>query len=447
MDIFNKQRDFFNSGETYPLAHRMEGLKRLEKALKENHQNICQALKDDLGKSALESEMGEISFVLDEIKRAKKNLKSWTKPQKVKTPLLLWPAKSTIAPFPVGIVLIISPWNYPLRLSLCPLVGAIAAGNCAFLHLSPQAPHTTRVIKDIIAKNFSPCQVATLSGEIREVEKLTTLPLGHIFFTGGAKVGRILAQNAAQNLIPITLELGGQNPAIVHYDAPLTLTAKRVAFGKFFNNGQTCVAPNSVFVHKKIAQTFIQKITQTLEDWGKKHSFGKIINEAHWDRLSKLLENQKIIYGGQKNREQLLMAPTIVHNPHWEDSLVEEEIFGPILLIKEYEDSQELFNTIRQKLSPLSSYLFTRDKKLKKSFLQTIPSGQSGLNDTLLQANNPHLPFGGVGKSGHGRYYGKESFLTFSNMKSILEKPFSLDIPLRYPPYTPQKKKWLRFFF
>ena len=446
MDIFYQQRDFFSIGKTLPLSHRLEGLDQLEKALKKENENIFQALYQDLGKSAIESEMSETRFVLDEIKRAKKNLKSWAKPQKVRTPLLLQPGKSFIAPYPLGVVLILSPWNYPLRLSLCPLIGALAAGNCSLLHLSPHAPHTAKVIEKFIAQSFPKEWVTVLTGGIKEVQQLLTLPLGHIFFTGGAKVGSLLSQAAAKTLTPITLELGGQNPAIVHRDAPLPVTARRLAFGKFFNNAQTCVAPNCIFVHEQIAKDLIHELSNVLIDWQKTHSWGKIINRAHWERLDKMLRGQNIIYGGKRERNNLSIEPTLVFDPSWESTLMTEEIFGPILSIKTYKDSEKLLETLRQKFSPLASYLFTYNSNLQERFLQTIPCGQACLNDVLLQANNPSLPFGGVGKSGYGRYHGRQSFLTFSSMKSVLKKPFYLDISLRYPPYTPRKKKWLRRF-
>ena len=444
MEIFHRQRAFFHNGKTRSYQHRREGLARLQGAIEGHQKEIEQALYQDLGKSPLDSALSEVYFLINEISKAQRQLKSWMRPQRVKTPLPLQPSTSYLLPCPLGVVLIMAPWNYPLRLSLCPLVGALAAGNCIILKLSPHAPHTARVIEQLISQNFSPDWVSVLAGDEQEVQQLLGHPLNHIFFTGSFEVGKLVARAAIQQFTPVTLELGGQNPAVVHLDADIMVTARRLAWGKFFNNAQTCVAPNFAFVHCSVMQDFREELQRVLASWSQQHSWGKVVNATHWDRLNDLLEGQNIIYGGERNREQLLVEPTLVLNPPWESPLMQEEIFGPVLPILEYEDIHELLSFLAGRPACLSAYLFTREISLQEKFIQIISSGSVCINDVLIQANNSHLPFGGVGRSGQGRYYGKHSFLTFSHLRAVMKKSFLFDFSLRYPPYTMQKKRWLR---
>ena len=443
MEIFDRQQTFFQTGKTWPLSHRLEGLTRLEQAILDHRQDILEALSLDLGKSSIDVDIGEIGLLLGEIRRARRQLKSWMKPRPAKTPMIFWPARSYLLPCPLGVVLIMAPWNYPLLLSLCPLVGALAAGNCAILKLSPLAPHSAKIISQLIGQSFPQEWVHVLAGDISEVQQLFSQPLNHVFFTGGRKVGKLVAQACAKKLIPVTLELGGQNPAVVHRDANLTVTAKRVAFGKFFNNAQTCVAPNFIFVHSSIQWDFLAKLQGILQSWNN-HSWGKIINTAHWDRLHGLLDGQDVIYGGKGQRDKLLMEPTLILNPSWDSPLMQDEIFGPLLPILKYEDEEQLIRLLASKSSCLAAYLFTGDTQLQEHFSKMVPSGSICINDAVIQINNHHLPFGGVGESGQGRYHGEYSFLTFSFLRPVMKRPFFFDPSLRYPPYTATKQKWLR---
>ena len=443
--LLQQQQSFFHTGRPQQFHHRLENLAKLRKTLTDREGDILQALSKDLGKSDIEAQVSEIDFLLKEIQWAQKHLKSWMKPKKAKTPLFLKPARSYLLPCPLGVVLIMAPWNYPLRLALCPLVGALAAGNCAILKLSPHAHHTSLLIQELIAQAFPPDLVAVLIGDVEEVQELLSHPLGHVFFTGSRQVGSLVAQSAAQHLTPVTLELGGQNPAVVHRDANLRVTVKRLAWAKCLNSGQTCVAPNFAFVHKSILPHFLQELKTVLETWSRHHSWGKIINAFHWERLNSYLKNQNIIHGGQSDRERLTLEPTLLLNPSWDSPVMQEEIFGPLLPVLEYECIEELMEFLLKRSAALSAYLFTYDTRLQKKFVKNIRCGSICINDAVIQVNNQHLPFGGVGESGHGCYHGEYSFLTFSHLRTVMEKPFFFDSCLRYPPYTQQRKKWLRW--
>ena len=444
MEIFYRQRDYFKTGKTRTLAHRLEGLAILERVLLSRRKDLFAALRLDLGKSDIDSDLGEVGFILDEIRQARRQLKSWMSLKKVGTPLFLRPGKSYLVPCPLGVVLIMSPWNYPFRLSLGPLVGALAAGNCAILKLSPHAPQSKALITELIAQNFPPGWVDVLVGDDQEVQQLLSCSLNHVFFTGSRKVGSLIAQSCAKKLIPVTLELGGQNPALVHHDADIPVTAKRLAMAKFFNSGQTCVAPNFIFVHRSVLKDFLPALQGALQEW-KDHSWGKLINREHWNRLEVLLEGQNVIYGGKGDVERLTWGPTLVLNPSWEDPLMAEEIFGPILPILEYEDEERIMERLSSRSACLAAYLFTPNRSLQERFVQLIPSGGICINDAILQINNPYLPFGGLGESGHGCYNGEYSFRTFSFFRPVMRRPFYLDLPLRYPPFTETKKKLLRW--
>ena len=437
-DIIQKQRQFFATGKTKDVDFRIEQLKNLKSAIASNQSRIVDAVNADLNKPEYEAYF-ELATIAD-INYAIKNVKSWAKPKKVRTSIEQFPASACLYPEPLGVVLIIGPWNYPFQLMISPLVGAIAAGNCAILKPSEVASHTSKVVADLIAKTFDPAYVAAVEGGAETSQQLLAEKFDHIFFTGGTKIGKIVMQAAAKHLTPVTLELGGKSPCIVDSDIQVEYTAKRIAWGKFINAGQTCVAPDYLLVDKKVKPDLIEAIKTAIHGFygdepQKSPDYPRIINQHHLGRLAELMKDGEIVAGGQTNPEDKYIAPTVLDKVSWDSPVMQDEIFGPILPVLEYDDFGEAIAQINARPKPLALYLFSKDKEKQERVLRETSSGGVCINDTIMQGALTNLPFGGVGDSGIGTYHGKASFDTFSHQKSVLQKSFLLDLKWRYAPY------------
>lgn len=449
-NIIRKQREFFATGKTKNVDDRIESLKKLKKEILKNEQEIKEALKKDLNKSYSESYMTEIGMTLSELNYVMKHTKKWSKKKIVPTPIVHFPSISFKSPEPYGVALILAPWNYPFMLLMEPLIGAIAAGNTVILKPSEFAPHTANIIEKIITNCFNQEYVTVIQGEKEVSQALIDSKVDYIFYTGGTKVGKIVMESAAKNLVPVTLELGGKSPCIIDEKYNIKLAAKRLVFGKLLNAGQTCIAPDYVLVNKKVKKELIEWVQIYLHEFLGENilnneDYPKIINQRHFERLNLLMKNQKITLGGNSNKETLKIEPTILDNPQRESMVMNEEIFGPILPMIEYEDIQEAINYIQSYEKPLALYLFTNDKKLENKILNEISFGGGCINDTIIHIANSNMDFGGVGYSGVGGYHGKASFDTFSHERSITKK-YALDLPLRYMPYKNWKDKLVRIF-
>jgi len=438
-EIIQHQREFFQTGKTKDINFRIEQLQKLKQAIIEHEQEIIEALQADLHKPVVETYLTEIA-VIKEIDYAIKHIKTWTNPKKAPVSLEFFSYSARIYPEPVGVVLIISPWNYPFQLAISPLVGAIAAGNCAIIKPSEIASHTSSIVNKIITKYFPPAYIAVVEGGVEASQKLLAEKFDRIFFTGGTAVGKIVMEAAAKHLTPVTLELGGKSPCIVDTDINFEHTGRRITWGKFINAGQTCIAPDYLLVDKKIKKNLIDSLKKSLKEFygdnpANSPDYARIISQKHFDRLSKFLEDGEIIIGGETKSSERYIAPTIIDNVSLEDSVMQEEIFGPILPIIEYSDIAEAIALINSKPKPLALYLFSQNKNLQKRVLQETSSGGVCINDTIMHVGVTSLPFGGVGDSGIGNYHGKASFDTFSHHKSVLQNSFWLDLKFRYAPY------------
>ncbi|MHC5610129.1 MAG: aldehyde dehydrogenase [Nostoc sp.] len=438
-DIIQNQREFFRTGKTKDITFRIEQLKNLKQAIIEHEQSIVEALQADLHKPELETYLTEIG-VIKEIDYAIKHLKKWSKPKKAAVSFDFFSYSAKIYPEPLGLVLIIGPWNYPFQLIISPLIGAIAAGNCAIIKPSEIASHTSHIIAEIIAKHFDPAYIAVVEGDVEASQKLLAEKFDHIFFTGGTAVGKIIMAAAAKYLTPVTLELGGKSPCIVDSDINLEHTVRRIIWGKFINAGQTCIAPDYLLVNKKIKKDLIDGLKKCLKEFygdnpANSADYARIISQKHFERLVNFLKDGEVIIGGETQPSERYIAPTVIDNVSLEDSVMQEEIFGPILPIIEYSDIAEAIALINSRPKPLALYLFSQNKNLQNSLLQETSSGGVCINDTVMQVGVPSLPFGGVGDSGIGNYHGKASFDTFSHDKSVLQNSFWLDLKWRYAPY------------
>lgn len=448
--MIEEQKEFYYTGKTRDIQFRKNQLKYLKQTIKKYEKDILQALNLDLGKSEFEAYSNEVGFVLDSIQHMLDSIDEWAKPIEVKTPLHFQPAKSFIIREPYGVVLIIGPFNYPFQLVIEPLIGAIIGGNTAVVKPSESAIHTTKIIRKIIEETFEPHYVRVVEGEKEEVTALIHAPFDYIFFTGSVTVGKIVMRAASERLTPITLELGGKSPTIVDKSANLDVAAKRIAWGKFNNVGQTCVAPDYVLVHSSVYDKFIKKLKKTITSFYGKNpqeskDYGRIINERHFDRLVELLhaEKEHITFGGNVDRNDLYIEPTIVEKVSWNHPIMEDEIFGPILPIMEYEKLEKAIEQIRKLPKPLAAYFFSENKKHIDYFLQELSYGGGCINDTVTHVGNIYLPFGGVGPSGMNSYHGKASFETFTHAKSIMRRSSKLANNLLFPPYK-QKVKLVR---
>lgn len=436
--LIDSQKRFFKSGKTRDYAFRKAQLKQLQKMLKANEKEIYHALKQDLRKSKHETLTTELGILYMEIDTALKHLKEWMKPEKVPAPVTHKGTKSTVLKEPYGVTLIISPWNYPLQLALAPVIGAIAAGNTVVIKPSEFARATSNLLHEMITDHFDQEYVTVVEGEKDVSEALLAEPFDYIFFTGSSHVGKIVMQAASSHLTPVTLELGGKSPAIVDQDAHISLAAKRIVWGKFTNAGQTCVAPDYVYVHEKVKQAFIKEVKKYIKlFYGKRplknKDYVRIIHEKHFNRLDGFLSNGTIIHGGKVSEEQLLMEPTILDDVTWNDPVMQEEIFGPILPLLPFTNLDEVTSAVTHQEKPLALYYFGSQEKNKDYITTAIPFGGGAVNDTLYHLANPHLPFGGVGNSGMGAYHGKYSFKTFTHRKGMMEQTTAFDLPLRYP--------------
>ncbi len=438
--ILAAQKQFFQSGRTKDLQFRLKNLARLKEAIIQNEDAILKALNQDLSKSGYEGYLSEVGFILNEIRLVSRKLNSWARPRRVKTPFVLWVASSRIYVEPYGIALIIASWNYPLQLSLAPLIGSIAAGNCSVIKPSEYAPHTAAIISEIISSHFDDNYIAVIEGDAQTGQALLEERFDYIFFTGSAAVGKLVMTAAARHLTPVTLELGGKSPCIVDQDVNIDQAARRIVFGKFLNAGQTCIAPDYLLVHTANTQKLRELIRKYVHQFygnrpKKSPDYARIINRGHFDRLVGLLNGSRIVFGGQSDPQDLYIAPTLVEDPSWEHPVMQEEIFGPILPLLEFDNLSEVVSLLNSHPKPLALYIFSNQPQNCQQVIDAVSFGTGCINDTVIQAGNAHLPFGGVGNSGMGCYHGKASFDTFSHHKSIMKKSFTYEPPLRYPPY------------
>lgn len=447
-----EQRSFFNSGATRSFAFRKKALKELARSIRAHEAELLEALHKDLRKPPFEAFISEVGTVYQELHHTLDHLKEWMRPEQVSTPLSLQVASSSIYKEPLGVVLIIAPWNYPFQLVIEPLIGAIAAGNCAFVKPSEEATHTAAVTSKIIAEVFSTGHVSVVQGEGGTVvpELIKRFRFDHIFFTGSPGVGRKIMALAAPDLIPVTLELGGKSPAIVDNKVDLVTAVKRIAWGKFFNAGQTCIAPDHVMVHEDRKEEFLSLLQRTLiasygNDPQRSPHYGRIINTKQFDRLHGYLDQGTTVIGGQHNRTDHYIAPTVVVGVTHDDRIMQEEIFGPILPVITWREKEEVLALVERNPFPLSTYIFSGDKKNIAYFTERIAFGGGCINSSLLQFGNGELPFGGIGTSGMGRYHGKYSFDTFSHKKAVVDASTLMDHGLQYPPYTNAKEKIARW--
>lgn len=450
-DILQQQNHFFSSGKTIPAEFRLKQLESLKEAMIRHEADLAAALKEDLGKSRMESYMCEIGLTLSELTWMQEHLRSLMRSKRVSTPAAQFAAKSFRSPSPYGTVLIMSPWNYPVLLTLDPLIDAIAAGNTAVVKPSAYAPCTFDVMKTMIEECFPAHYVAVVDGGRAENQALLQQRFDMIFFTGGKTVGREVLRHAAEYLTPVTLELGGKSPCIVDSTAKIRLAAKRIVFGKYLNCGQTCVAPDYILCDKRIRDELITAILAEIEkQFGKEPlknpNYGKIINEKHFERILGLINGEKLVYGGQSEPESLRIAPTVLNNITWDDAVMGEEIFGPLLPILTFDTLDEALDTVESHPHPLALYFFSEDKAAQKKVLDTCRFGGGCINDTIIHLATSDMPFGGVGESGMGSYHGRVGFETFSHYRSIVDKKTWMDLPIRYQKYTGLKEKMMRMF-
>jgi acyl-CoA reductase-like NAD-dependent aldehyde dehydrogenase len=447
-EIFNAQQNFFETGTTRSLVFRTEQLRALKSRIKSKENQISEALKADLHKSPFEAYATEIGFILEEINHTISHLPQWAKPRSVITPITQFLSTASVTYEPRGRTLIIAPWNYPFQLLIGPMIGALAAGNCCILKPSEFAPHTASVVHEIISQLYPTSYVAVVEGGVEETQLLLAQKSEYIFFTGSTKVGKIVMRAAAEHLTPVTLELGGKSPCLVEAQANIPIAAARIAWGKFLNNGQTCVAPDYLLVDEKIQKPFITALQEAITKmYGanaqKSPDYGRIINRRHFERLKSYLTEGKILFGGDFDENDNYIAPTLITDIKPQSPLLEEEIFGPILPILPYKSLEEAITFIKNKPNPLAFYLFTQNTKVERQILNQVQFGGGCVNDTIVHLAVPDLPFGGVGASGIGGYHGKYSFETFSHRRAMLKKSIFPDIPIRYAPYK-NKLNFLR---
>ena len=445
------QRAYFAKGETLDVAFRKDALRRLRETILSHEAQINAALAQDLGKSPSESYMCEVGMTLSELSYTLGHVDRWARRHSVLTPLAQFHARSFTVHNPYGVVLIMSPWNYPFMLTMEPLIGALAAGNCALLKPSAYAPATSAVIREIVSACFPQEYVAVVEGGRKENQALLEQRFDYIFFTGGVTVGKEVMRKAAEHLTPVSLELGGKSPCVVDATAKLDLAAKRLAFGKLLNCGQTCVAPDYLLIDRRVKDDFIALLKKHIAAMAGENALANaqyvhMINRKHYDRVMGLIDPAKVVLGGQGDPETLRIQPTIMDNVTADDAVMQEEIFGPVLPVMSYDSLDEAIDFIRSREHPLALYLFSEDRRTQERFLKSVPFGGGCINDTIIHLATSRMGFGGVGHSGMGSYHGKKSFETFSHEKSIVDKSTWMDLPVRYMPYSPIKDKLLRIF-
>lgn len=439
-NLLKKQKEYFSNGETKNVDFRLNALKKLKVAIKDNEKDVMDALNKDLNKAVFEAYATEVGFIYNELNDAIKNIRKWSRVKRVRTPITQFKSASYIVSEPYGIVLIMSPWNYPFQLTIAPLIGAIAGGNCAVVKPSAYSPSTSAIINKIISSCFNKEYIAVVEGGREANQQLLHEKFDYIFFTGSVDVGRTVMEKASKNLTPITLELGGKSPCIVDKDVNIDIAARRIVWGKTINSGQTCVAPDYIYVHKDVKDKLLSAMKKyIIEFYGeqpcKNPDFPKIVNEKHFKRLIGLIDNEKTYTGGDFDESNLKISPTILDNVVWEDPVMQEEIFGPILPILTFSELKEVIFAVNSHPKPLALYLFTNDKEVEERIIDNISFGGGCINDTVVHLATSYMPFGGVGESGMGSYHSEWSFDTFTHKKSIMKKSFLIDIKLRYPPY------------
>ncbi len=451
---FHRKADFFAKGITRSEDFRKESLQKLRKSIRKNEAAITEALYTDLGKPELEAYTTEIAIVYKELNHSLRKLSSWMKPQKIPVSLVHFPSTSHIYPEPLGVVLIIAPWNYPFQLIMAPLIAAISAGNCAILKPSEEAPAAEKIITKIISETFSDEYISVITGNGSEVVPFLfrNYRFGHVFFTGSTAIGKKIAGYAASALTPATLELGGKSPAIVSEDAHLKIAARRIVWGKFMNAGQTCISPDYLIVHKTVKESLMEYMIESIREFygtqdQKNKAMGRIINEKRYEKLKSYLHQGKVMTGGTYEDESLYIAPTILDNVSVEDTVMQEEIFGPVLPVLTYEKTEDICEIIQHNSHPLALYVFTENRDFEQQIIQSVQFGGGCVNNTLIHLSEPDLPFGGIGNSGIGRYHGKAGFDVFSHMKSIVRTATWFDAPVKYPPYSQIKRRLIGWIF
>ncbi|MEO0507283.1 MAG: aldehyde dehydrogenase [Bacteroidota bacterium] len=447
--LVHKQETFFNSQQTKEVAFRLKYLKAFKKILIQNEDAICEAIYEDFKKPKFESLVTETQMVLSELNYIINNLNHWSKPERVSSTLANLPSFDYIYREPYGKTLIIAPWNYPFLLTISPLIGALAAGNTVVLKPSELSPHTSAKINEIVQEVFPEEYVTVVEGGVEVSQELLQQKWDYIFFTGSSHVGKIVYKAAAEYLTPVTLELGGKNPCVVDNTASLSLAAKRIAWGKFINAGQTCVAPDYILVHQSVKNTFVEALQKQIHGFygdpiENSDDFARITTEKHYQSLKEKLEGQHILFGGGHNDATRYIEPTLVDEPALDCTLMQDEIFGPILPIISYTSEEDLTQIISQYEKPLSFYVFSKNKAFQARLTSRFGFGGGAINDVVMHIANKNLPFGGVGNSGIGGYHGKHSFELFSHSKALVKKPNWLDVPFRYPPYK-LPTKWIKY--
>lgn len=449
-EIVKNERAYFKTGATRSYAFRMKQLNLLEEAIKKNEKKLMDALHKDLNKSPYESYITEIGIVLEEIKYHKKHLRSWMKAKCVSHKLSHFPAVGYRIHEPFGVVLIASPWNYPVNLTFEALIGAISAGNCAVIKPSAYSAETSHAIKDLITETFAPEYISVIEGGRAENQELFNQKFDYIFFTGSVNVGKTVMEAASKHLTPITLELGGKSPVIIDKTADLRIAAKRLVFGKTINAGQTCIAPDYLLIHESLRDEFVEEYKKALNKAFPKNKYDDlptIINEKHFNRLSNLLTQGNLVVGGATDPERRFIEPALLIDVNPNDEIMTDEIFGPILPVMTYKSLDECIDFITNRPRPLAFYVFTRDKRVVKKLFDSCSFGGGCVNDVIMHITSSTMPFGGVGNSGMGSYHGKKSFETFTHTRSVLVNNFAFEAPLRYRPYTKSKMKVMKKYF
>ena len=446
--ILDSQKAFFATAQTRDLTFRKEQLIKFKSALKAYEEELYESIHKDFGKSKFETFATELAVLSMDISGALKNLKKWSSKNRVGTNLINFPARGYLVPEPLGVSLIIGAWNYPIQLTLAPLIPCIAAGNTAVIKPSEITTHTSAVIEKMIGDYFPEDYLKVIEGGVEETTELLKMDFDKIFFTGSTRVGKIVYEAAAKKLIPVTLELGGKSPTIVAPDSNLDSSARRIVWGKFLNSGQTCIAPDYLLVHHSVKDELIQKIGKYISAFDYRPENGnytKIINDQHFERLIQLIDGDKVVIGGNWNREGRMIEPTVMTDVMPEDPVMQEEIFGPVLPVLTYDTTDDIIKTVRRFPNPLALYLFTRDKKVKDRVLSELSFGGGAINDTIMHLTHSKLPFGGTRHSGIGKYHGEAGFKAFSHHKGILDRSFWPELPVKYPPYSDFKLKVLKW--
>lgn len=453
-EILKEHTRFFRTNKTKSVEFRKQALIRLYNSIKKYEKEIINALRMDLGKSEFEAYSTEIGYTLSSIQRTLKKIEQWIKPEVVRTPYYLMPAKECVIREPYGTVLIIGPFNYPFQLVIEPLIGAIAAGNCVVIKPSELTPNVANIVEKVIETAFRKHYICVVQGGIETNQLLCQSAFDYIFFTGSPVVGKKIMEAASKNLVPVTLELGGKSPVIVDETANLDVAAARIIWGKTINAGQTCIAPDYIYVNKQVSDKLVTKLVEKIQKYyganiQESKDYSRIVNQRHFERLQKIisLEKENLVYGGDMNPKKRYIQPTIIRATSWDTPCMEEELFGPILPIIEYSDLNQVIESVQAKEKPLALYIFTEDQSVEKRLIDSISSGGVCVNDTIMHILNPGLPFGGVGNAGMGQYHGKYSFETFSHKRSICKKSTKISTNMIYPPYTKEKLAIIRRIF